>query len=114
MKNDVGWSYWNSIINIEDREWNWDSLFIVYEDGNIVQFDLEEDWWSLRWEVRGILKLRLRKKNILREDFLRSIVYRIVGIKVKINLELCFRYVLSLFYMYFKCILSLGASVRLT
>ena len=39
----VGWSYWNSIVNVEDREWNWDSLFVAYENGNIIQFDLGED-----------------------------------------------------------------------
>lgn len=37
------WTYWNSIVNVEDREWNWDSLFVAYEDGTIYQFDLGEE-----------------------------------------------------------------------
>jgi hypothetical protein len=36
------WTYWNTILNIENGKYEWNSVFEVFEDGNIVQIDLEE------------------------------------------------------------------------
>ena len=32
----VGWNYWNAILYVENGKWKWDSVFEVFENGDIV------------------------------------------------------------------------------
>jgi hypothetical protein len=34
MKNE--WTYWSTILNIENGKYEWDSIFEVFENGDIV------------------------------------------------------------------------------
>ena len=40
MKNE--WNYWNTILYIENGKWEWNSVFEVFENGDIVQIELGE------------------------------------------------------------------------
>ena len=38
----VGWSYWNTILYVENGKYEWNSVFEVFENGDIVWIELGE------------------------------------------------------------------------